>query len=186
MLGITALSAGASAKAGSDSAKAQKADAKYQAQQLNKAAISSVATGQRAGTEERKQAGLAVSRATALAAGSGAGATDPTVTNILGNLAGEGEYNALADLFNARSQAQDYTDSAAALKAGVSASAAATKAAGLMQGVGTAAQGASSFFSKYGESDYGATSGMTQTDLYGLGDATGAGMASGGFAGAAG
>lgn len=183
MLGLTALSAASSAKAGSDSAKAQKADAKYQAGQLQVASNNALASGERAATGERKQAALATSRAVALAAASGAGASDPTVTNILGNLAGEGEYNALSQLYNAQSESAGDLNQAAALKAGVSASASATKAAGLMQGIGTAVQGSSSFLSKYGESGAGTT---IAADDGGLSAGLGTDLGMGGFAGAAG
>lgn len=179
MLAMTALSAASSAKAGSDSAKAQKADAKFQERQLVVSQNNTMASGERAATEERKQAQLAQSRAVALAAGSGAGASDPTVTNILGNLAGEGEYNALSQLFNAQSESASDQNQINALKAGVSATASATRTAGLLQGVGTAGQGIGSFLSKYGESsaDTGGSIDPSYSGGLGMFAGGGAGMA---------
>lgn len=183
MLGLTALSAASSAKAGADSAKAQKADAKFQEQQLQVAGNNAMATGERAATEERKQAGLAQSRAVALAAAGGGGASDPTVMNILGNLAGAGEYNALSQLYNAQSEATGDQNQSNALKAGVSATASATQTAGMLQGIGTAFNGGSSFLSKYGGGDTGT---LTSADVGTLGTDASTGLSGGGFMGVAG
>lgn len=180
MLGLTALSAAGSAKAGSDSAKAQKADAKFEERQLAVSQNNTMASGERAATEERKQAQLAQSRAIALASGSGAGVSDPTVTNILGKLAGEGEYNALSQLFNAQSESASAQNQINALKVGASATANATRTAGLLRGIGTAGNGAGSFLSKYGESSADAGGGIDPSYSGGLG------MFAGGGAGMAG
>lgn len=51
-----------------------------------------VAVSQLRAADERKRAALLASRAQALAAASGAGATDATVIDIIANIAGEGAY----------------------------------------------------------------------------------------------
>lgn len=62
-------------------------------------AKSARATSQRQANEERRQGDLAISRAQAVAAAGGGGATDPTVLNIVGDIAGQSEYNALSALY---------------------------------------------------------------------------------------
>ena len=65
--------------------------AKYQAEQLEQRAGQQRAVSQRKALEQRRRAGIAESRALALAAASGGGASDPTVTNLMAGIAGEGE-----------------------------------------------------------------------------------------------
>lgn len=64
------------------------------------------ATAQRSAAEERRAARLMESRARAVAAKSGAGATDPTVLNIMGDLSAEGEYRALSRMYEGETAAQ--------------------------------------------------------------------------------
>ena len=84
---------------------AERDAANYRSAQLFQQAGQERATAQRKAIEERRRSRLAQSRAVAIAAGSGGGATDPTVTHILGDLAGEGEYNALAQLYTGEESA---------------------------------------------------------------------------------
>jgi hypothetical protein len=78
---------------------AQKQAADFAAQQAEQAAGQSRASAQRRAEEERRQARFIGSRARAVAGASGAGVSDPTVVNLLGDIAGEGEYRALTALF---------------------------------------------------------------------------------------
>lgn len=88
--GATALSEGEAAKRTS----------KLQARQLNIAAGQERAASQRSAEEELRRADLVGSRARAVAAASGAGASgDPTVENILTGIAAEGEYRAMTALY---------------------------------------------------------------------------------------
>lgn len=65
------------------------------ARQLRRMAGQERATSQRAGIEERRRAALLESRARAVAAGSGAGVSDPTVVKLMADIEAEGEYRAL-------------------------------------------------------------------------------------------
>lgn len=86
--------------------KAANVNAKFQAAQMEQQAGQEKATSQRVAIEERRRAAIAGSNAQAAAASSGGGATDPTVLNIMGGLAGQGEYNALTALFEGEEKAR--------------------------------------------------------------------------------
>jgi hypothetical protein len=64
--------------------------------------------------EERRRARLAESRALAVAGASGAGASDPTVLDIMGGIAEEGEYRALNALYTGEDRARGMEGNAAA------------------------------------------------------------------------
>lgn len=86
--------------------KAANANAKFQAAQMEQQAGQERASSQREAIAQRRQANIMRSNAQAAAAASGGGATDPTVLNITGNLAKEGEYNALSALFEGEERAR--------------------------------------------------------------------------------
>jgi len=86
--------------------KAANASAKFQAAQMEQRAGQERASSQRVALEERRRAGIAMSNAQAAAASSGGGATDPTVLNITGDIAKQGEYNALSALFEGEERAR--------------------------------------------------------------------------------
>ena len=86
--------------------KAANVNAKFQAGQLEQQAGQERASSQRVAIEERRRAAIAGSNATAAAASSGGGATDPTVLNITGAIAKQGEYNALSALFEGEERAR--------------------------------------------------------------------------------
>lgn len=77
-----------------------------QAEQIEIQAGLDRASSQRAAIDERRQAKRVSSRALALAAASGGGASDPTVVNNLADIAGEGEYRALTALYNGEEEAR--------------------------------------------------------------------------------
>jgi hypothetical protein len=99
---------GAQKAAGAAEAAAQRnAQAKgYEAEQLDMQAGQEIASSQRAALEQKRTADLAVSRALALAAASGGGASDPGVTRILSALTGEGAYRSLVSLYQGESKAR--------------------------------------------------------------------------------
>lgn len=66
------------------------------------------AIGQRGALAEKKQADLAISRAVAVAAATGGSASDPTVAKVVGNLASEGNTNAMSALFEGQSTQTSY------------------------------------------------------------------------------
>lgn len=114
---------------------------KKEAKQLDRKAGSTRATSQRSANEELRQSRLVGSRALALAAASGAGASDPTVMNLIASIAGEGQYRSLTELYNGNTEAVGYEDQADANRR----AAKAVKTAGyvgagatILGGVGTA------------------------------------------------
>lgn len=86
--------------------KAAQQSANSQAQQLEQRAGQERAASQRVAIEERRKGKIAISNAQAAAASSGGGATDPTVLNIEGAIAKQGEYNALSALFDGEERAR--------------------------------------------------------------------------------
>jgi hypothetical protein len=144
-LATTAVSAYSQAEQG----KAAQANAQLQAIQDERAANQTQVEAQRQSQTERKRAQMVRSRALAVAGASGAGVSDPTVSNILTDIDAEGELNALNSLWSG-----DYT--ARALKMGANASrneGAAMRSSGYLSGATTALNGGMSFFDKYGGRD---------------------------------
>lgn len=124
----------------------QQQQAQAQALALRNQANADAAASQRQAEETRRQTGYVLSRAQALAASSGAGATDPTVVNLEGNIAGRGEYNALTQLYEGNiSEGNLNSQAEAARNAGR-----ATARAGVLKGVTTALSGGTSLYTKYG------------------------------------
>lgn len=91
---------------------AQAGALKSEAKQYEIGASNIRGMGQREAVEERRQADIQQSRALALAAASGGGASDPTVMDIMARLAGEGEYRALSKMYSAETEAQGYDNAA--------------------------------------------------------------------------
>ena len=145
-MAVTAASAIASAAGSIMSGKAEASASRFQAAQMKQQAGQERAVSQRKAIEQRRQAGLANSRVTALAAASGAGATDPTVLDIEGDNAAAGEYNALSALYAGEERARGLEMGAGAkLYEGSQA-----KRAGLIKGGSTLLSAGSSMFDKYG------------------------------------
>ena len=80
-------------------AKAQQAIADRQAEFMVRQAGQEQAVAQRTAIDEQRQGRLISSRAQAIAAASGAGALDPTIVNILGDIDTEAEIRALTALY---------------------------------------------------------------------------------------
>jgi hypothetical protein len=78
----------------------------FEAEQLEQNAGQAIAASQREAIEQRRQADLAASRALALAAASGGGASDTSVVNIIANLKGEGSYRSAVALYRGEDQAR--------------------------------------------------------------------------------
>lgn len=101
--------AGGSLMAGSAAAKSGariKSADDFEAAQLDQNAGQSIAAGQRAAIEARRQAALVQSRILAVAAASGGGALDPTVVRLIGQQAGEGEFRARTALYQGEERAR--------------------------------------------------------------------------------
>lgn len=78
----------------------------YEALQYEQQAGQVVAAAQRVAGQERQKAKVIASRALALAAASGAGASDTTVDNILADIDGEGAYRASVALYQGEEHAR--------------------------------------------------------------------------------
>lgn len=79
---------------------------RFEAAQLEQIAGEERAVAQRRAGEERRRGRILESRALALAAAGGGGATDPTVVNIISDLAGEGEYAAAVRIYEGEEAAR--------------------------------------------------------------------------------
>ena len=86
--------------------------AQRRADELRERAGQEKAVGQRAAAEDRRQAEFVASRAKALAAASGAGAHDPTMVDIYGDIEHEGEVRALSSLFDSYERARGLEEGA--------------------------------------------------------------------------
>jgi hypothetical protein len=104
------------------------------------------AESQRAATIERRKARNLMSRARAVSAASGAGASDPTVVNQLADIETQGELNALNAMYSGSTAARGYRRGAAIARN----EADATQTAGYLGAASTALEGASDWYSKYG------------------------------------
>lgn len=86
------------------SAMAQKA--LYDASQLTQQAGQTRAASQQQAIELKRNTDLTLSHARAVAAASGAGATDPTVQSVRAQIRSRGEYDALSALYNGEERAR--------------------------------------------------------------------------------
>jgi len=80
--------------------------AQFKADQLEQKAGQERAVSQRKADSARRTSRYAESRALALAAASGGGASDPTVVNIMAGIAGEGEMAAQSALYEGEERAR--------------------------------------------------------------------------------
>lgn len=148
-LATTAVSAYSQNEAG----KAGLAEGKLAQIQADRNANAEEAMAQQQAAADRKKARYLRSRALAVAGASGAGASDPTVTDILTGIDSEGEMNALTALYegriradNTRAQGAAYAREGRAGRTAATGRAAATVATGLTD----FASDNPSFFKKYG------------------------------------
>lgn len=112
-IGIAAVGAVVQISGQQQQKKAARADAEFEATQLEQAAGRDRASSQRRAAEERRQAALVQS---ALQARAGGGGLDPTVLNLSADIAGEGEYRALSALYEGEETARGKEASAAAAR----------------------------------------------------------------------
>lgn len=88
--------------------------AEYEARQADYLANQARAISQKEAFEQRRQAVLLASKALANAAGSGAGVSDPTVVDLLGNIYAEGAYRSALAMYEGEEQARSLEISAQA------------------------------------------------------------------------
>lgn len=164
-MAIAAASAVASAAGSIMSGNAARGAANFQAAQMNQQAGQERAVSQRQSIEQRRQAGLANSRVTAVAGASGAGVTDPTVLNIEGDNAATGEYNALTALYQGEEKARGLEMGATSkVYEGQQA-----RQASLFKAGGTLLSSGNSMLSKYGDGGFesGKADGSFENGQYG-------------------
>jgi hypothetical protein len=143
MIASTVLSAAGTISAGN----AARGAANFEAAQMTQKAGQERATAQRSAIEQRRRANLTNSRAQAVAAASGGGAADPTVTNLMTDITGRGEYNALSEIFSGEEKARGFEMGASARRY----EGAQARQASLISAGGTILSSASTLYSKYGD-----------------------------------
>lgn len=95
------------AKADVRTAEQRMAAGEFQAKVMEQRAGQEIAFAQHQGIEEKRVAGLVASRALAVAAASGGGASDTTVVNLISKVKGEGAYRAGVRLYEGESRARN-------------------------------------------------------------------------------
>lgn len=150
---------GMDAKADSEAiAKKKRAAAEFEAAQLEQQAGQAEAASQRTSFEEGRKSTLVQSRALALAAASGAGASDPTTIKIISGIASEGAYRQNVALYEGEEKARQLRLGAMADRISGDIGAAASLAQGRaieLHAAGAALSSGASLYAKYG---YGAPS----------------------------
>lgn len=143
----------------------------FQARQADVNAGQARAAAQREQAEQLRQSRLLQSRAVALAAASGGGVSDPSIVNLMGQIAGEGAYRGMVALYKGEEQARALRmeaaarryDAAAARRGGEIRAGAYESAA-----VGSLLKGGLSLFEKYGRADQPKAAAATWTSGYDL------------------
>lgn len=144
---LGAVGTGISALSSLQAGKQAQADANFLAIQQEQKANEERAIGQQKMFKERRQAELVQSRLRAVAAAGGGDTTDTGVVNLGGDIAEEGEFQALNEFWRGENAARGYKDMAAATRArGASLAAAAP-----IKAIGTILEGGSSMFAKYAD-----------------------------------
>lgn len=142
MVAGTALTAHSQAKAGR---RAQRV-AEAQALELEYGAGQKKAESQRTALEVERQGKLEASRALAVAAASGGGASDPTIINLMAQLAGETNYRKMVALYEGEAESEAMMKEAKVVRE----EGRAARKASQLQAFGTVLSGGSSMYSKFG------------------------------------
>lgn len=127
--------------------------ARFEATQMRQNAGQAVATSQRTAEDIDRQAEYVASRALAVAAASGAGASDPTIINMIARTAGEAAYRRSAALYQGQEKSRTLNMQADATIYSGESAAADAKRVGSASNIGalsTLAKTGASLFSKYG------------------------------------
>lgn len=131
----------------------RKVEAQFAKQQADEDSIAVFASAQRDAFEENRKAELVSSRALAVAAASGGGASDPSVVNMISQIKGEGVYRAGIALYDGeakarklRIQGQAYAlEGDNAVVSGLN-----RQQAYRVKALGSTAKGVASLYSRYG------------------------------------
>lgn len=121
--------------------------AEFQAKQAEYNAGQSRAASHLAAADQERRARLVASRAQAVAAASGAGASDPTVMDIISGIAKEGSYRSRLALYEGEDRARTLETQAQALRYGGRGA----RNAGVISGVTSLLKGGTSLYEKYGK-----------------------------------
>lgn len=104
---ILTVSGGLKQADAAEAAGARAREAKeFEAAQLGQQAGQAQASAQRRSLEQRRRAQMVASRALAVSAASGAGASDPTIETIISDIQGEGAYRAGLELYHGEERAR--------------------------------------------------------------------------------
>lgn len=143
---ISAASTALAVNSQIEQGKQQAAQAELQAVEHERDANAEQARAQREAAIERRKARNLMSRARAVAAASGGGASEPTVDNLLTDIATQGEMNALNAMWSGDTTAQTLrTGAQVARRTGRAA-----RSAGNLRAASTLFSGATDWYSKYG------------------------------------
>ena len=132
-------------------------EAQFEATQMRQQAGQEIAASQRTAFDQARTARLVASRAQAVAAASGGGATDPTVLKVISDINGEGVYRAGVALYGGKEKAR-VLEMGAETKTYEGEVAAAggemRSSAYQIAGLGSLATGGASFLAKYGQGGF--------------------------------
>lgn len=148
--GVSAYSQGRTARRQGEAMQVAK---QFEADQMDQNAGQVQAASQRNAMEQRRRASMVASRALAVSAAGGAGASDPTIEKIISDIDGEGEYRAGLAIYEGEERARRMRmgADAAEFEGGVAASGGrAAGRAGTISAVGSLASAAGGLYSKYG------------------------------------
>jgi hypothetical protein len=126
--------------------KTDAAQLELEATRRDRSANAEQAESQREAAVERRKAQNMMSRARALAAASGGGVSNPTISAVLTDIETQGEVNALNALYSGNVAAEGYRSGAGAARRESRAS----RDAGTLNAASTILGGATSWYSKYG------------------------------------
>jgi len=163
-----------SADAAMQTGQRQATAAQYQAAQLEQNAGQAIAASQLQSAEQQRQARLLASRALAVSAASGGGATDPTITHIIANIAGEGAYRGALALYQGEDKARMLRMEAEGKRyeAGMAIDSANARASSYRTAAtASLLSGAGSLFGKYGMGGFNSAGKTTVSDAGGVLDA---------------
>jgi len=133
---------------------------RYTAASKRQEANQAIGESQLSAEEAQRQSDYVASRALAVAAASGGGASDPTVVNILSRIAGEGAYRKSVALYEGQSKAQALRSEANIAEAGGTAE----KRGRYIGAASTLMSGGSSLYSRFGRNPNSTTNTVTASD----------------------
>jgi hypothetical protein len=170
-LGMSVMGGMQAANAAKAQGRAQQQASDYAAKQAEVQAGQERAAAQRRAIAQRRQTARVQSSLQARAAASGAGALDPSIIDLTGDIAQEGEYRALTALYEGEERARGLENRATlSTYEGAAARAAGNARASSIttSTIGTALSSASSLFMKYGGGGPDADTGSAGFDNYHL------------------